>query len=70
MVSKMTKEIIRKIFERLPRSERKMPALIIDGETLTWEQIWDEVKNNGTRSEKIQKEIERLRGEVNATNKS
>ena len=57
----MSKELIKKIFERLPIAERKMPAVIIDGKTLTWEQVWIEVRDDGPLSEKIQKKIEEIK---------
>ena len=57
----MSKELMRKIFERLPPAERKMPAVIINGRTFTWEQAWIEVRDNKPLAEKIQKKIEELR---------
>ena len=57
----MSKGLIKKIFERLPIAERKMPAVIIDGKTLTWEQVWIEVRDDGPLSEKIQKKIEEIK---------
>ena len=41
----MSKELIKKIFERLPIAERNMPAVVIDGNTYTWEQAWIEVRD-------------------------
>mgnify|MGYP001583067783 CR=1 FL=1 len=57
----MSKEIIKAIFERLPMAERKMPAIIIDGKTLTWEEVWIEVRDNKPLAPKIQTEIEKLK---------
>ena len=57
----MTKEIIRTIFERLPVAERKLPAIIIEGKTLTWEEVWIEVRDNKTLAQKIQSKIEELK---------
>lgn len=57
----MSKELIKKIFERLPIAERKMPALIIDGKTYTWEEVWIEVRDDKPNSKKIQQKIEELK---------
>jgi len=63
-IIKMSKEFIKKIFERLPIAERKMPAIIIDGQTLTWEEAWIEVRDDKSLAEKIQKKIEELKKNV------
>ena len=60
----MKKEMIKKIFERLPIAERKMPAVIIKGKTFTWEQAWIEVRDNGPLAEKIQKKLEEFKKSV------
>jgi len=57
----MSKELIKKIFERLPLAERKMPSVIVDGKTFTWEQAWIEVRDDGPLADKIQKKIEELK---------
>jgi len=57
----MSKEVIKEIFERLPQAERKMPAVIIDGRTFTWEEAWIEVRDDKPLAEEIQKRIEELK---------
>ena len=57
----MSKEIIKAIFERLPMAERKLPAIIIDGRVLTWEEVWLEVRDNKPLAQKIQERIEELK---------
>ena len=57
----MSKEIIKAIFERLPNAERKMPAIDIDGNILTWEQLWIEVRDDKPLAQKIQSRIEELK---------
>ena len=57
----MSKELIKKIFERLPEAEKKMPAVIVDGKTFTWEEAWIEVRDDKPLGEKIQKQIEELK---------
>ena len=57
----MSREEIRKIFERLPPAERKMPALIMNGKTFTWEDVWIEVRDNKPLAKEIQKKIEELK---------
>lgn len=59
----MSKEIIEKIFSKLPPAEKKMPAVIIDGNTYTWEQVMEEIKKGGELAEKIQNKIEKMRKE-------
>jgi hypothetical protein len=49
----MSKELIKKIFERLPIAERKMPAVIIDEQTFTWEEAWIEIRDDKPLAEKI-----------------
>jgi|TARA_B100001971_G_C18028480_1_gene451266 hypothetical protein len=60
----MSKELIKKIFERLPIAERKMPAVIIDEQTFTWEEAWIEIRDDKPLAEKIQKKIEELKKNV------
>tara|TARA_Y100000034_G_C6658157_1_gene288431 strand:- start:295 stop:477 length:183 start_codon:yes stop_codon:yes gene_type:complete len=60
----MSKELIKKIFERLPIAERKMPAVVVDGKTFTWEEAWEEVRDDKPLAEKIQKKIEELKKNV------
>lgn len=57
----MSKELIKKIFERLPIAEREMPAVIVNGKTFTWEEVWIEVRDNRPLAKEIQKKIEELR---------
>lgn len=49
------------IFERLPVAERKMPAISIEGKTLTWEELWIEVRDDKPLSQKIQSGIKELK---------
>lgn len=55
------KELIKKIFERLPLAEREMPAVIIGEKTFTWKEAWEEVRDDGPLAEEIQKKIEELK---------
>jgi hypothetical protein len=59
----MSRELIKKIFSKLPPAEKKMPAVIIDGKTYTWEQVMEEVTKGGELADKIQKKIEEMRKE-------
>lgn len=56
----MSIESFKKIFERLPIAERKMPAVIVDGQTFTWEEVWKEVRDNKPLAKKLQDKIEEL----------
>jgi len=56
----MTKEKIKKIFERLPLAERKMPAVIVEGKVFTWEAAWIEVRDNKPLAKKVQEKIEEI----------
>jgi len=58
--SEMSKEKIKKIFERLPLAERKMPAVIIDGKVFTWEEAWLEIRDDKPLAKKIQEKIEEI----------
>lgn len=56
----MSKEDFKRIFERLPIAERKMPAIIIDEKVFTWEEAWIEVRDNKPLAKKIQDKIEEI----------
>ena len=56
----MSKEKVKKIFERLPPAERNMPAVIVDGKTFTWEQAWIEIRDDKPLADEIQKKIEEI----------
>lgn len=56
----MSREKVRKIFERLPIAERRMPAVIIDGKVFTWEEAWIEIRDNKPLSKKIQDKIDEI----------
>ncbi len=56
----MSKEKFQKIFERLPIAERKMPAVIVDGQTFTWEQAWIEIKDDKPLAKKVQEKFEEI----------
>lgn len=59
----MSKDLIKKIFSKLPPAEKKMPAVIIDGKIYTWEQVMEEIKKGGGLADKIKKKIEEMRKE-------
>jgi len=56
----MSKENFKKIFERLPVAERKMPAVIVDGQVFTWEQAWIEIKDDKPLAKKVQEKFEEV----------
>ena len=56
----MSKENFKKIFERLPIAERKMPAVIVDGKVFTWEEAWLEIRDDKPLAKKIQDKIEEI----------
>lgn len=59
----MSKELIERIVKNIPSAEMKMPAVIVDGQTYTWEQVLAEIKKSGEMADKIQRKIEEMQNE-------
>ena len=56
----MSKEKIEEIYKRLPPAEKDMPAVIVDGKTFTWEEAWEEIRDDKTLADKVQTQIEEI----------
>ncbi len=50
-----------KTYNSLPLVERDMPAVVIDGEALSWKLCYEEIKEKTELGERIQKELESLK---------
>jgi len=58
----MSKELIEKIFKKLPEEEKKKAVVSIEGEVYTWEEALAEIQKDehSEISKKIQQKIEEL----------
>ena len=50
-----------KVFNSLPLAERTMPAVVIDGEALSWKLCYEEIKEDTELGKRIQLELEKLK---------
>jgi len=56
----MTLSRFTKVFSSLPIAERDMPAVVIDGDAISWRLAYEEIKNKTELGARIQTELERM----------
>ncbi len=49
-----------RVFNGLPLAERDMPAVVIDGDGISWRLAYEEIKEKTELGDRIQKELEKL----------
>lgn len=57
MEEKKLKQLENFINEKIPETERKRVILVIEGKTLSWEDVLRELKSNGDLSSEIEKKL-------------
>ena len=50
-----------KTYNSIPLAERNMPAVVIDGEAVSWKLAYKEIKEKTALGERIQKQLEDLK---------
>lgn len=50
-----------KVYNSLPLAERNMPAVVIDGEGISWKLCYKEIKEDTELGKRIQAELEKLK---------
>ncbi len=49
-----------KVFNSLPLAERNMPAVVIEGDGISWKLCYEEIKEDTELGKRIQEELEKL----------
>lgn len=49
------------VYNSLPLAERNLPAVVIDGEAISWNLCYEEIKNNTELGKRIQVQLEQLK---------
>jgi len=50
-----------KVYNSLPLAERNMPAVVIEGDAISWKLCYEEIKEKTELGERIQKQLEELK---------
>lgn len=50
-----------KVYNSLPLAERNLPAVVIDGDAVSWKLAYEEIKQDTELGRRIQKQLESLK---------